>query len=230
MRLSPGVAGAFWRAGLAGALVLGAALLGGCAGSLAPPPEASSALAGPARLSLGVLEERWHTGLVLPRGALGPKLADLRRRFPHGRYLAFGWGQRAYYTAAHPGVGTALSALLPSRSVLFVRALPTHPERALPARAHLRWLCVAPGQMERLETYLAHYVREGPGGQPLVVAPGPWPDSEFLASTKPYDALHTCNTWTAAALHYAGLPVGGSGVLFAGQVAGRTRSLAQCPP
>ncbi|MHB0887352.1 DUF2459 domain-containing protein [Acidithiobacillus sp.] len=33
-----------------------------------------------------------------------------------------------------------------------------------------------------------------------------------------YDAFYTCNTWTATALHIAGLPVDPQGVLFARQV------------
>ncbi|HYW03341.1 MAG TPA: DUF2459 domain-containing protein [Gammaproteobacteria bacterium] len=197
------------------------------------PPGAASAGHSPgpgrARASIGVLREGWHTGLVLPAGELDPPLAGLRKAFPRARYLAFGWGDRAYYTKGHPGFGTALSALFPSASVLFVRALPARPADALPKDASLHWLCVLPAQVRRLDRYIGHYLRRGPHGRPRLVGRGGWPRSRFYASAGRYDALHTCNTWTAAALEYAGLPVHAGGVAFAGQVLSRTRSLAGAP-
>lgn len=213
-------------------LLFGGALLGGCAGGLMPP---GAALAGPAagpgraRAAIGVLREGWHTGLVLPAGELDASLGGLRRSFPGARYLAFGWGDRAYYTKAHPGPGTALSALFPSSSVLFVRALPAPPAGALPSGARLHWLCASPGEVHRLDRYIGHYLRRGPHGKPESVGRGGWPESRFFASSGDYDVLHTCNTWTAAALQYAGLPVHAGGVVFAGQVLSRTRRQSRAP-
>ena len=41
---------------------------------------------------------------------------------------------------------------------------------------------------------------------------------------------YTCNTWTAAALRVAGLPVSEAGVIFAGQVLDQVRPLAEAMP
>ena len=59
---------------------------------------------------------------------------------------------------------------------------------------------------------------------------GPFPQSFFYASTKTYDLTHTCNTWTAAALRVAGLPVSEAGIVFAGQVLDQVRPLAEAMP
>lgn len=175
-----------------------------------------------------MLVEGWHTGLVIPAKALGPGLNGLRETYPQARYLAFGWGNRAYYTAPHPGSGSALRALLPSVSVLYVRALPAMPSKTLPLGSSVHWLCASALGMRKLDTFLAHYVRRKRDGQPIRLERGPWPHSEFFASTKHYDALHTCNTWTAAALSFAGLPVRSTGVLFAHQVMSQIRNLHGC--
>jgi len=209
-------------------------LLIGCAGSLMPaksnlPPLPSDTAAHEnSSSSIGVLDEGWHTGLIVPEADLSPSLRVLRKWFPHAKYLAFGWGNRAFYTAPNPGSGDAISALLPSTSVLFIRSLPAPPATALPAGATLHWLCASPIQIRTLETYLDHYLRKGPHGRPISIAPGPWPQSRFFASTGRYDAFHTCNTWTAAALEFAGLPVSGQGVAFAWQVIARIHSLPRC--
>jgi hypothetical protein len=228
--LSPGRRLPAWSA----VAVTAAAMLAGCAGALlpsvamtpAPPPHFASAHP---EVHVGVLDEGWHTGLVLPAGALGPSLAPLRQWFPEATYLAFGWGSRDFYMTPRPGSGTALSALLPSSSVVFVRALPGGaPRTALPSTAELRWLCASAAEAWRLDAYLGAYLQRGEGGRPISVGPGPSPGSRFFASPGAYGAFHTCNTWTIAGLEFAGLPVSARGVVFAGQVMSEIRRLRSC--
>jgi hypothetical protein len=59
------------------------------------------------------------------------------------------------------------------------------------------------------------------------LAEGPYPGSEFYASPATYDAFYTCNTFAAEALGAAGLPIASGGVIFAEQVMGPSRRLAQ---
>ncbi|MGH6676638.1 MAG: DUF2459 domain-containing protein, partial [Xanthobacteraceae bacterium] len=65
------------------------------------------------------------------------------------------------------------------------------------------------------------------GLQPL--GHGPYPSSAFYAAAGTYDGTHTCNTWTAEALHTAGLPVTSAGVVFAGQLMRQIRALGVDP-
>lgn len=206
-------------------------LVSGCA---AAPPSSKPLAAPPGYLAahrataVGVLDQGWHTGLVLPARAMAPALEQLRRWFPAAQYLVFGWGNRTFYMTPHPGSGTALAALFPSPSVVFVYSLPKDLPTALP-QSKLRWLCLSRGGARRLAIYLAHYLKKRPGDKLVDLGRGPFPDSRFFAATGRYDVFHTCNTWTVAALAFAGLPVSASGIVFAGQAMSEIRSLPPCP-
>jgi uncharacterized protein (TIGR02117 family) len=176
-------------------------------------------------LEIGVLVAGWHTGIVLPAGELGP-LGSLRED-PRARYLSFGWGNRRFYMATHPDSGAAVAALFPSPSALFVQAL-SAPTDLLGEDARIHWVCADPDELSQLASYIERSLSES-GGKPIDLGAGPLPDSRFYASTGHYSAVHTCNTWTVAALQYAELPVRAGGVLFARQVDSRVGALRACP-
>ena len=212
----------------AGAGVLSAALLCGC-GAM-PRGVASAAPAQvrhlPAHASgIGVLIAGWHTGLILPVRELGP-LRSLLPVYPGERYLSFGWGNRRFYMSSDPSLSDALAALFRSPSAVLVEGAPTVRD-LLPAAATYRWLCADRKEALRIDTYLLDSLREH-GGRPIVLGAGPTPESEFLASGERYDVFNTCNTWTAAALRSAGLPVRAGDVIFASQLKDRVGNLPEC--
>jgi hypothetical protein len=223
-------------AALHAAAWLGLCLLaGGCAQipaapGAAPPPSFLAAHGRESRLrrplAVGVLIAGWHSGLLLSSGELGP-LAPLLARGPRARYLSIGWGNRRFYMAAHPGSGDALAALLPSPSVLFVQRV-SSPGRLLDDKGRLHWLCADREELWRLDRYIEDSLAR-PGGSPSDLARGPFPGSAFYASSRHYSLVHTCNTWTVAALESAGLPVRARGVIFSAQVNARLRALPACP-
>lgn len=180
----------------------------------------------PARgCSVGVLVAGWHSGLVLPVGELA-QLRPVLSASGSERYVSIGWGNRRFYMAARPGSGQALAALFRSSSVLFVQGAAALPE-LLPDEGELRWVCARPDQLARLDAYLRDSLRWR-SGRAVELGAGPLPGSRFYASSGHYDALHTCNTWSLAALEYAGLPVSAEGVIFAAQVRHRVQGLAPC--
>lgn len=205
------------------------AIAGGCAevprAPSNPPRSFLAAHAHRAPLAIGVLIAHWHSGLVLPARELGP-LASLLSG-PQARYLSIGWGNRRFYMASHPGSGDALAALFRSPSVLFLQRV-SAPADLLEPGDHIRWLCANRRQLWRLDSYIAGSLSR-PGGRLGDLGRGPLPGSVFYASTGHYSLVHTCNTWTVAALQYAGLPVHAAGVLFASQTLARIRELRPCP-
>ncbi|MHB1791635.1 MAG: DUF2459 domain-containing protein [Acidiferrobacteraceae bacterium] len=178
--------------------------------------------------TIGVVDEGWHTGFILPAADVAPSLPEIRQWFPGAKYLIFGWGNRRYYMATHPGWLLGLKALLPSPSVMLIRGLPGNPQRVFLPDVRIRWLCIPRTGIAHIDTYLADYLRAGPKGSLRELRRGPWPNSWFFASTGTYDALHTCNTWTAKACRMAGLPVHSNGVVFAGQVVSEVATLHPC--
>lgn len=211
-----------------------AALLGGCAG-----PPVSAAVPAPPRAFLaagsgvqhrapviGVLVTGWHSGLILPARELGP-LRSLLPPYARERYVSFGWGNRRFYMASHPTFSDAVAALFSSPSVLLVQGAPALRVLA-PSGAKYRWLCADRDEVWKIDAYLRHALRQV-HGRPVRLGAGPWIDSAFYASGERYDGLHTCNTWTADALKFAGLPVHASDVIFSSQLVALIAKLSACP-
>lgn len=178
-------------------------------------------------LEIGVLIAGWHTGLVVPASELGPLRPRLQRD-PNARYVSIGWGNRRFYMATHPGSGDAIAALFRSPSALFVQEASAFAALST-AETQIRWVCADRAELWRVVSYVEASLRR-PDGKPVDLGPGPLPESRFYASVGHYSAVHTCNTWTVAALQYAGLPARAGGVIFASQVSRRIEPLRACPP
>lgn len=207
--------------------LLGAALMCGCSALSRPAAAAVPAQRFPAARTavIGVLFAGWHTGLILPVRELGP-LRSVLPVYPQERYVSFGWGNRRFYMASNPTAVEAIEALFSSPSVMLVAGAPSV-EALLPADATYRWLCADQHEVHKLDTFLLAALSRR-DGKPVELGAGPWPDSAFYASGERYDALHTCNTWTAEALHGAGLAVNAGAVIFSDQLKDRLSGLRLC--
>jgi uncharacterized protein (TIGR02117 family) len=173
--------------------------------------------------AIAVIVGGWHTELALPTAAISGRLAALKRGFTGARYLVFGWGARGYYMARHPGLGDLLRAALPGPAVLLVIPLHASPA-AFAGAANTLAVPISRGGARRLSQFLWGYLAKDAAGRPRRIGAGPYPGSVFYASTGTFDLVHTCNTWTAEALHAAGVPISATGVVSAGQL------LDQLPP
>lgn len=170
-----------------------------------------------------VIDGGWHTEVALPVAEIGGPLAHLAATFLGAPYLIFGWGARDFYTAQNPGFGDLLRATVPGPAVMLVI-----PSGAAPAAyldpANVWAISLSRRGATGLSQFLWDSLAKNQTGVPIRAGDGPYPHSVFYAATGTYDASDTCNTWTAEALHAAGLPVRAAGVIFAGQV------LDQLPP
>ncbi len=192
--------------------LLSAFLLVNCAGS--PPFDAAPVPMGEA--SIYVVERGWHTDIGLPVGEIAGPLAKLEQAYPGVRFMVFGFGERAYYMARRTGSAELLTAMFPSESAILMTALSASPTEAF-ADQHVVELHLSQNAVDRIADRIWLILEKGPDGSALRLADGPYPGSVFLASTETYDLFNTCNTWTAAVLHDAGLPID-QHVLLADQV------------
>ena len=193
----------------------------GCTATIPQQPDAGSARPTEA---LYVISGGWHTELGLPVAALSGPLAALKADFPSARYLVFGWGARDYYMAQNPDIGDLLRAAASGPAVMLIIPLQISPEAFFGA-ANVFVLPAPREGIQRLAQFLWDYLAVDKEGPPRRIGLGPYPQSVFYASAGNYSLGHTCNTWTAEALHASGLPVSAVGVVFAGQVLDQLQSI-----
>lgn len=170
------------------------------------------------RAQIWVLDSGWHTGLILSRAELGPTLTGLLQPARDAQYFMFGWGNRRFYMAPNPTFGMDIAALFPSQSVMLVEDCATAPRACYSPEIQLQTVSVTANGLEHLDGYLVASLQTDAQGRLEPLAPGPDADSKFYPSGLSYDAFHTCNTWTAEALHDAGVPINYHGVIFADQL------------
>ena len=202
-------------------LLVWVGLAGGCT-SPAPPPAAAVPTG---NASIIVVASGWHSDIALPTDELGTPLADLERDFPDAHFLVFGFGERAYLMARDGGSGEMLGALLPSESAIRMTALRAPPAEVFGAE-NLVTLHLSRQAVDRIAALIWQGMEKQADGTPRRLAGEPYAGSVLYAATETYDALHTCNSWTAQLLHEAGLPVDPNGVLFTGQVMDQARQIA----
>ena len=209
--------------------------LAACSSTPTPAP-------GPIATTIAAVERGWHTDVCIRAEDAGPWILALAHGygFDGEHFLCFGFGERQYLLTHDHGPLETLSALLPSRAALLMTVLRDSPGAAF-GSSNVVNLGISRDGLTGLQAFLQGAVQtdkadqpqgdvadkpEGDlAGKPVGLGEGPYPGSVFFAATGTYDLFYTCNTWTAAALRSAGLPVNTT-VLFAGGVMRQARQLA----
>ncbi|KUG07481.1 hypothetical protein ASU33_14120 [Solirubrum puertoriconensis] len=152
-------------------------------------------------LVLPILEPRTHTNWLQRTGN-----PALQARFAGYEYIAFGWGNEAFYLESYggrmPKLGTVLRAVLPARTLMhvgFYRGAPRPRERVVPLR-------ISVDEYRQLTSYIEQSFRpDSLGNWALRNEAGYSPDDFFFRAKGRYHALRTCNDWTNQGLHRAGI-------------------------
>ena len=150
-----------------------------------------------------------HTGIVVPLQAAGVDWSDLIRP-EHlsdsrmaSRWLVIGWGDRGFFLNTprwqdlRPGV-LARAAIGSGTTLLHVEHV--RPPQVGP---DTRRLALRPEEYRRLAAFIRASFADRPGRAPGY---GRW--DVFYEAKGRYSALHTCNSWTGAALRAAGVRMG----------------------
>lgn len=201
-----------------------ALLLAACASDPPPCPAA------PEGADLAYLVTRgWHVEIGLPSRLIEGPLAAFRDVFPGAKSVVFGYGKRTFFTAKADTVSEYVLGPVPGPAAIQVTGLNVPPSAAYEPEA-VTVMPLPPGGARALSDFLWNDFEPDAAGGPRLIAPGNYPGSQFYAARSKYSLAHTCNTWAADALHAAGLPVDGEGVVFSGQVEARTIEAGACRP
>lgn len=182
-----------------------ATIVSGCAAPVMHGDPSSMDTAHPH--SIYVVRQPWHTGIVVLAADVPANAWLARRDFPDAAYLEVGWGDRAYYQAADPGVWLGLRALFwPTPGVLHVAAFNGPVERTFGSTEILELRVSARGLARLVEVVRDSHELDA-SGRPIALGPGLYGASRFYASREKFHLFKTCNVWTASVLLEAGIPV-----------------------
>ncbi len=204
-------------------------LPGACASVDTPMPAAvDPGHADTARTFVAVVRRDWHTDVCLRTRDANAWALGLAHGFDGATVLCFGFGERQYVVERRHDPLTMLGALLPSRAAILMTVLRATPEAAF-GEENVVEAPVGDAGLEGLQRFLRDSIETDGMDEPQRLADGPYPGSLYFAATGTYDALHTCNTWTARALRSAGL-ASVADTPFAGHLMNETRAAVSHAP
>jgi uncharacterized protein (TIGR02117 family) len=197
--------------------------LSACTATDPPMPAPADADAGGVpHTYVAVVQRDWHTDVCLRTEDVGAWPLALARGFDGATVLCFGFGERQFVVERRHDPLTMIGALLPSRAAILMTVLRSTPEEAF-GKENVIEAPVGDAGLDGLQRYLRDSIETDSTGNPQRLADGPYPGSLYFAATGTYDALHTCNTWTARALRSAGL-TSVADTVFAGRLMRETRA------
>lgn len=168
--------------------------------------------AGEAKTTVYLVENGFHSNLVVPREALfaKPHAAALAAAMATDKaWVSIGWGDAKFYTHQGFGVLRALSGLrsllMPgNRAVVHMEGLASTPDRVYAGGVHP--LQVSAAGLERILGRVDKSLAVDSDGQPQRTDGPRTPDEGFFHSIEHFSLTHLCNHWTADLLDAAGLP------------------------
>lgn len=181
--------------------------------------------------ALYVVSHGWHTGLILPLQYLTSRLLGLVEDFA-GRdvsgvaldWVEVGWGDKGFYQAQEITAGLALRAFFASSGAVLhvVRPEADAYEYGVPPNLEAYFsgsevveLRISDQELEAVCRFVALSFARNADDELLLLGAGLYGDSRFYEAKGRYNALHTCNTWTAKGLASAGLAIEPHGILTA---------------
>jgi len=194
-----------------------------------PPPVPTETTAGTTAPVIYVAANSWHSDIGLPIEDLTGPLAYFRQKFPTARSIMIGYGKQKFITEPAHSPDAYMLGPFSGPGAIQVQGLSTLPSVAyLPGETVA--LRLSPDGEATLEAFIWQELVKTHAGDPTPVA-SDRPGFLFYAARSSYSLEHTCNRWAADALHAAGLPVDGDGVVFSGQVMRRAAAVSarQCP-
>jgi uncharacterized protein (TIGR02117 family) len=154
-----------------------------------------------------VANHGWHTGIILRREHLNRFLPALEQRFPNAEFYEIGWGDAGFYQTSRISAKTTLNAVfLPSDTVVHLAGIEADPVRYF-STSQVSEVKLSDQGMENLGWFLSASFARDECGNPHMLGPGLYGDSQFYRGEGKYHLFNGCNKWTAKALSSGGVRI-----------------------
>ena len=182
-------------------------VLAACGACTAPVKDMAAAHGAEPVASIYLVSHGWHVGMIVRQADIPVSVWPWGRDFPDAEYLEVGWGDRTFYQALNPHLGSALkAALLPTESVLHIFGFNGSVTANFPY-SEIVEIKLPGGGMRRLAGYIAASYARDDAGNVRSLGEEFYRNRRFYASRETYHLFNTCNAWAARALRTAGLPI-----------------------
>ncbi|MCW8894407.1 MAG: DUF2459 domain-containing protein [Sulfurimonas sp.] len=156
-----------------------------------------------------VVNHGWHAGIVLRMIDINSSAWKVDPFFKKHKYIEVGWGDEDFYKSSDPSLWMTLkAALIPTSSVLHVRALSMH-DLSTFSKENVVKISISIEAFTKLLTFIdSSFAKKD--SKSIVLSDGLFPNSFFYLSSKKYHIFQTCNVWTAQALQSAEVDISSS--------------------
>jgi hypothetical protein len=167
---------------------------------------------GEAKTTVYLIDNGFHSDLVLPRAALFAKshpVAIATADATDKPWIEIGWGDSKFYTQRGMGLARLLSGvralLMPgNHSVVHIEGLASDPDRVYPGAA--KPLQLTDAALEAVLKRVDRSLAMDSDGQPQRSDAPHQADEGFFRSVEHFSLVHLCNHWTGELLNAGGLP------------------------
>ncbi|GAB2851551.1 DUF2459 domain-containing protein [Pseudoduganella ginsengisoli] len=167
------------------------------------------AAAEPAPHHIYLIQNDWHTALLLDGDAIAARSVKLGRDFHGHRYLVVGWGDGQYFVEDSPGWKQAVKAMVASDfPALQVFGAADNPPTNV-AQATSIVLAVTERGYQQLAAYIDRTIAADADGKPIYLGQPKANLNLYYQATGNYSLFNNCNSWVVGALQAAGLPFSG---------------------
>ena len=170
-------------------------------------------LAGAPATTVFLIDNGFHSDLVVPRAAFGTGSRVVREAVAATNdkpWIVIGWGDARFYTEdgfSSARIADALRSLFApgNPSVVRLEGLARAPDQIW--RKGARPIHLSNAGLQRLLTHIGQSLVMDGDGHPAPALGAAVDDVRFFRSTESFSLIHLCNHWTALNLNAAGLPV-----------------------
>jgi hypothetical protein len=164
------------------------------------------------QVTIFILENGFHTDLVLPRGVIlahgGPLAVAMQQAAPDP-WMMVGWGDARFYEDQSPWQGRildGLTALFGGRpTVVHLQGVWSSPDRVF--RSGFHRLVLSREGLAALMVRVDRSFALDPAGLPRAAGAPHGAGEQFFVSGEAFSGVHLCNHWAGEVLNAAGVPV-----------------------